>query len=307
MFNIASVFYRPVQISRMAQAEAFKIRTNDQTSISATLYTRDNKGDHLIIVGPATGAPQGYYRGFAEYAADYPDFDVVTFDYRGIGKSLDGSVIDSKAKMSDWGKYDLEAVINWGDKRYDKIFLIGHSVAGQIFPKAASKNRITAAYFVGAQSAYLGCWRGLWLLYVLIFWYILIPVTTFIYDYLPGWAMDGNIPIPKKAALEWRKWGTHRGGVLQGNPETIQQFESVKIPIHFVNIEDDKLLGPSKATQRLMHQYRNAVTTFQFISPKNLKLKHIGHFGFFKPKFKKPLWPMPMFFFTQYVRKLDSR
>ena len=305
MFFYRSVFYRSVQIVRMAQAEAFEITTGDQTNISATLYTGDTKSNHLIIVCPATGAPQGYYRGFAEYAADYNDFDVITFDYRGIGKSLDGSVIDCKAKMSDWGIYDLESVIKWGEKKYDKLFLIGHSVAGQIFPKASSHSKITAAYFVGSQSAYYGCWRGLWLLYVLFFWYFLIPVTTFIYDYLPGWAMGGSIPIPKNVALEWRKWGIHKGGVLQGNKTIIERFESVRIPIHFVNIEDDKLLGPSKATQRLMSQYKNAVTTFQFISPKNLKLKHIGHFGFFKKKFKKPLWPMPMFFFTQHIKKLD--
>ncbi|WP_421875439.1 hypothetical protein [Marinoscillum sp.] len=291
----------------MAQAEALVITTGDHTEISATLYTGEKKSNHLIIVGPATGAPQAYYRRFAEYAADYPDFDAITFDYRGIGQSLDGSVIDSKATMSEWGKYDTEAVIEWADKRYDKVFLIGHSVAGQIFPKAASKNRITAAYLVGSQSAYFGCWRGLWLLYVLFFWFILIPVTTFIYDYLPGWAMGGNIPIPKKVALEWRKWGIHREGVILGNSEARHQFETVKIPIHFVNIEDDKLLGPSRATQQLMHQYKNAVTTFQFISPKNLKLKRIGHFGFFKKKFQKQLWPMPMFFFTQFVRKLDER
>lgn len=290
----------------MAQAEALRITTDDQTNISATLYSGENKSNHLIIVCPATGAPQGYYRGFAEYAAGYSDFDVITFDYRGIGKSLKGSVIDCSAKMSDWGQLDLEAIIKWGDKEYDQIFLIGHSVAGQLFPKAASNKRIAAAYFVGSQSAYYGCWKGLWLLYVLFFWYFLIPVITFVFDYLPGWAMGGNIPIPKNVAWEWRKWGTHKQGVLQGNMETTRKFESVKIPIHFVNIEDDKLLGPSKATQRLMSQYKNAVTTFQFISPKNLKLKRIGHFGFFRKKFKKPLWPMPMFFFTQFVQKLEK-
>ncbi len=290
----------------MAKAQAFVIKTADQTNISATLYRGENKSNHLIIVCAATGAPQWYYGGFAEYAAGYADFDVLTFDYRGIGKSLNGSVIDSKAKMSDWGIYDLEAIIKWSQGKYDKLFLIGHSVAGQIFPLALSNPKISAAYFVGAQSAYYGCWRGTWLLYVLLFWYFLIPVITFLFDYLPGWAMGGSIPIPKRVALEWRKWGTHKGGVLQGNLGTIRKFESIKIPIHFVNIEDDKLLGPSKATQRLMGQYTNAVTSFQFISPKNLKLKHIGHFGFFKKQFKKVLWPMPMFFFTQFVKKLDK-
>lgn len=290
----------------MHQAEEFQVITQDTSVITATLYKGEEKSAHLIIVGPAAGAPQGYYRGFAQYASQYKDFDVVTFDYRGIGKSLEGSVIDCEAKMSDWGEQDLESIISWADSRYDKIFLIGHSVAGQVFPKAKSNARISAAYFVGSQSAYHGCWSGMWHLYVLIFWYLLIPVTTFILDYLPGWTMGGKIPIPKKAALEWRRWGTHRGGVLHGNSELTKKFERIKIPIHFVNIEDDKLLAPSAATQELMHSYKNAVTTYQFISPRNLGLSKIGHFGFFKKQFKKPLWPMPMFYFSQYVNKLDE-
>lgn len=292
----------------MNQAEEFQISTEDQSYISATLYKKGaERSTHLIIVGPAAGAPQGYYRGFAHYAAEYKDFDVVTFDYRGIGRSLlEDSIINCDARMSDWGELDTQAVIKWADKKYEKIFLIGHSVAGQVFPKAKSNERVSAAYFVGSQSAYHGCWSGLWHLYVLVFWYFLIPVITFILDYLPGWTMGGKIPLPRKVAREWRKWGTHPGGVLQGNTDLIRKFESIKIPIHFVSIEDDKLLAPSAATQELMHAYKNAVTSYQFISPKNLGLKKIGHFGFFKRQFKKQLWPMPMFFFTQFVNKLDE-
>ncbi|MEQ8473390.1 MAG: hypothetical protein RIC35_19490 [Marinoscillum sp.] len=290
----------------MHQTEEFQVITQDQSTICATLYKGEERGTHLIIVGPAAGAPQYYYSRFSEYASSYKDFDVVTFDYQGIGKSLDESVIDCQVKMSDWGEQDLESIINWADSKYAKIFLIGHSVAGQVFPKAKSNSRISAAYFVGSQTAYHGCWSGLWHFYVLIFWYLLIPATTFILDYLPGWTMGGKVPLPKRAALEWRKWGTHRRGVLQNNDELTRKFEQVKIPLHFVSIEDDKLLAPSAATQELMSYYKNAKTSFQFISPKNLGLKKIGHFGFFKQQFKKQLWPMPMLYFTQYVKKLDE-
>lgn len=290
----------------MNKAEKFKIETDDYFSISATLFTKEARSPHLIIIGPATGAPQYYYKSFAEYASGYADFDVVTFDYRGIGESLYGSVIDCPAKMSDWGEKDLKAVIKWADDKYEKIFMIGHSVAGQIFPKATNNKRITAAYFVGAQSAYYGHWKGLWKVYISCFWHVIIPVVTFTFDYLPGWTMGGNIPIPKKVALEWRKWGLHKKGVIQSHPDMIRKFEAVRIPMHFVTINDDKLLAPAAATQKLMNAYTNAVTSYQFIKPKDLGLKRIGHFGFFKKSFKKQLWPMPMFFFTQFIRKLDD-
>jgi predicted alpha/beta hydrolase len=289
----------------MPKAEAFQVHTKDDILISATLFSSEKKSAHLIIMCPAAGAPQHYYKAFAEYASGYRDFDVVTFDYRGIGLSKSLPVTKETAKMSDWGTQDLQSIIDWADDKYDKICLLGHSVAGQIFPKSGKHDRILAAYFVGSQSAYHGHWNGFWWLYVLIFWYLLIPLSTFFLGYLPGWAMGGNIPLPKSIAQEWRKWGTHPNGVLQDDPAVANKFESVDIHVHFVNIDDDKLLAPSAATQALMHQYKNAITTFQFIKPSDLKLKKIGHFGFFKRKFAKQLWPMPMYYFSQFVNKLD--
>jgi len=289
----------------MQKAEEFQIKTEDRTLLSATLYTKDRPAPHIIIMCPAAGAPQYYYQSFAQYAADYKDFDVVTFDYRGIGKSQKHMQSKEPSTMSDWGEQDLNAVIRWAGKHYDKVCLLGHSVAGQIFPKAERNDRILAAYLVGSQSAYFGYWKGFWWLYVLIFWQFLIPVTTFLFGYLPGWTMGGKVALGKQVAREWRKWGTHPGGVLQDNPEIIRKFEAVKIHMHFVSIDDDKLLAPSSATQALMHHYKNAITSFQFIRPKDLNLNKIGHFGFFKKKFAKQLWPMPMFYFSQFVNKLE--
>lgn len=289
----------------MQKATAFEIKTDDHVSINATLFKSEKKSPHLIIMGPATGAPQHYYKAFAKYASNYRDFDVLTFDYRGIGRSLKSPIQDCKATMSEWGELDLKAVIDWSDKKYNKIFLLGHSVTGQLFPKAKNHKRINAAYLVGSQSAYLGHWRGLFWLQVFIFWYITLPVTCAIYGYMPGWVMSGNVSLPKGVALEWSKWGKHPQGALQGKKQVAEQFASVRIPLHFVNIMDDRLLAPAAATHALMHCYKNAVTSYQYIRPKDLGLKKIGHFGFFKSRFQKKLWSMPMFFFTQFVKKLE--
>lgn len=288
----------------MQKAIAFEIKTDDKASINATLFKSEKKSPHLIIMGPATGAPQHYYRAFATYASKYSDFDVLTFDYRGIGKSLKAPIKQSKAKMSDWGALDLKAVIDWSDKKYHKVFLLGHSVSGQLFPKAKNHQRINAAYFVGSQSAYMGHWKGLFWLQVFVFWYISLPITTALYGYMPGWAMGGKVDLPKGVAREWRKWALHPQGVLQGNKQMVEEFASVRTPLHFVNIMDDRLLAPAAATHALMHCYKNAVTSYQYIKPKDLGLDEIGHFGFFKSRFQKKLWSMPMFFFTQFVKRL---
>lgn len=289
----------------MQKAEVFQITTEDKTPISATLFSKELPSKHLIIICPAAAAPQHYYRGFAEYASSYRDFDAITFDYRGIGDSLKTSLKKEQSTMSQWGEQDLNAVINWAAKKYDKICLIGHSVAGQIFPKAKAHPKILAAYFVSSQSAYFGHWKGWWKVNVLFFWYVMIPVMTALLGYLPGWAMGGKVALSKSAAKEWRKWGLHPEGVIQGNSELRKKFDAVKIHVHFVSMEDDALLAPTGATQALMNSYRNAKTSFQFIRPRDLKLDEIGHFGFFKRRFARLLWPMPIYFFSQYVNKLE--
>lgn len=291
----------------MYLAKAFKIKAADGISISATLFKEvENQHPHLIIVGPATAAPQPYYRKFAEYLAQYKDFDVLTFDYRGVGRSLIGPVSQTQYAMSDWGALDLEAVINWADKRYDKIFMVGHSVAGQIFPIAKNAKRISAAYFVGSQSAYQGHWSGFNRLQILIFWHILIPFCTLIFDHLPGWTFGGQIGLSKQAAREWRTWGLHPQGILKDNALVVQKFGAIKGHLHFVAIEDDRKLAPSEAVHALMHTYSNAITSYQFIRPSDLGVKRIGHFGFFKRSNRQKLWSMPAMFFTQFVRRFGE-
>ncbi|MFT5640948.1 MAG: putative alpha/beta hydrolase [Cyclobacteriaceae bacterium] len=291
----------------MTQAEPLEITTQDHFKIHAIRYwSNDSKKKHLVIIVPANGAPQGYYRSFAEYVSADDHFDSLTFDYRGIGKSLDVEVKESEAKLDDWGKEDLTSVIDWADDKYDKIFVLGHSIAGQIFPLALNTGRISASYFVASSSAYKGNWKGIHYIGILVFWYLLLPLFTFFKGYMPGWVMGGDISLPKNVALQWRKAGIHKNGIIGNDQVKAEGYSSIKIPVHFLSIDDDKMYAPTKAVQALMRQYINAKTTFQFIRPIDLGYKEIGHFGFFRRKNQHNLWYMPIMFFTQFVEKLDQ-
>ncbi len=54
----------------MHKAEGFQIISEDKTKISATLFSGDAKSAHLIIVSPAAGAPQRYYKGLQTMLAN---------------------------------------------------------------------------------------------------------------------------------------------------------------------------------------------------------------------------------------------
>ncbi|MDN5200301.1 alpha/beta hydrolase [Fulvivirgaceae bacterium BMA10] len=279
--------------------EIVTINTVDDCNLTATLFSEGEKKKALVIISSATAVPQSFYHKFSYHVAQQ-GMDVITFDYRGLGRSVSKNSNKVEIFMSDWGSKDLASVIEWARNYYEKLFLIGHSVAGQIFPMAFNAEAIEAAYLVGSQTASYHYWSGKEKILVLIFWNFMVPVLTSLYGYLPGWTMGNGHHLHKGVAREWRSWGIHPKGVLQDDPEIIKKFADLKLPMHFVNMEDDRLLAPAKATKALMSYYCNAKTTYEQIKPLDFGEEKIGHFGFFKSKFKNKTWTLPVEYFKQF-------
>lgn len=274
-----------------------KISTEDEFQVAATLFETLTPSNELIIIAPATAATQLYYKSYARHIAQEKGMHVLTFDYRGVGESLSGDVKDFDAQMSDWGFQDLKAVIDWAYKEKYTIYLLGHSIAGQLFPFTQSAQKVCASYFVGSQTASSHFWEGKEKLQVMLFWRLLIPVLTKLYGYLPGWSMGGQTSLPKGIAKEWRKWGLHKDGAIQGLSKLQEMYTQVTGYIHFLNIGDDKFLAPRNATEHLRWRYFSARTSIEQVFPEDIGAKEIGHFGFFRSEFKGNLWHKPLDYF----------
>ncbi len=252
----------------------------DGTKISATHF--GELGQPLVIISSAVGTNKEYYFKFAQYLAK-SEFQVITFDYRGIGQSK-GTEDPSSVCLSNWGEQDLTAVIDWADQFGEtrQILLVGHSIAGQIFPLAKNKEKVRAAYFVASQTASSLYWTGAQKLSVKLFWNLTLPATTTLTGKLPGWAYGGKQDLPKYVATEWAKWGRHKNGVIQDCAKRLSNFREVQIPVRFISISDDKLLAPRSAVEKLVAQYGSQRKEHYHWYPDEFGLKSIGHFGFFR-------------------------
>lgn len=125
------------------------------TNCRACSFSADQaKG--TILVASATGVLQGFYRRFAEYAVSH-GFDVVTFDYRGIGRSAPRSLKGFEMDFRDWAVKDLGALIDRLDHESAPLYLVGHSYGGHALGLLKNHSRITAAYLFGIW------WRRYWL------------------------------------------------------------------------------------------------------------------------------------------------
>ena len=108
----------------------FTITTQDGYPLAARHYSADKPKANIILAG-ATGVPQAFYRRFAEYAATY-GYNVITFDYRGIGRSKPADFKNFDSNFIEWATLDLAAVV---DTMADDLplFIVGHSFGGHAF------------------------------------------------------------------------------------------------------------------------------------------------------------------------------
>ena len=268
-----------------------QINTEFDETIAAKVF--ENKHPSLnrgvLIIAPAMGVVKSFYRHIAAYFSKN-GFNVLSFDYLGIGDS--SKVNDhKKCTLRNWGFRDLATVIDYCSQRFtdQSIYLLGHSISGQVFPFAKNKNKIKSAYFVASQNVSQLNWSGWHRLKVYLFWYFILPVFNTLFKGLPGFAFGGNQKIPQKVASEWRAWGTSKS-VAPGNvPNGEKLYDEVKVPVKFLSFEDDHMLAPKKATSKLYASYGSTKKIHQHIKPRDLGLKQIGHFGFFR-KTSEPLW-----------------
>lgn len=142
----------------MALTETLDIPARDGYALGATLYRPATPNGRAVQIHAATGVKQDYYARFAAYLAGR-GFTVLTFDYRGIGRSLHSSLRKLRARMRDWAELDAAGALDFLEKNFShtRILAVGHSFGGQAFGLLPGHERLAGALAVGAQSGY---WRN---------------------------------------------------------------------------------------------------------------------------------------------------
>lgn len=271
------------------------ITTADGVNITACFYSLPNYRRHYwrgsVIIVPAIGVPQDYYRAFAVWLAEQ-GYLAVTFDYRGMGRSLHGSLRKVEADVFTWAELDTAAVIDAISERAPRIPLtwIGHSLGGQILPFVPNRHKVSKIITVGTGSGY---WkenapplkRRVWL-----FWYGFAPVLTPLFGYFPGKMLGLVGNLPRGVIEQWRRWSLHPDYLMGVEDKSVKaKFDAVKTPLLSLSFSDDEFMS-AENTASLHGFYSNTKRTMRRINPKDVGVKRIGHFGFFRKEMEEPLW-----------------
>src|SRR5437868_2408498 len=101
---------------RTIDMELTQIRATDGQEIAAAFYVPGREPRGAVLIVPAMGTPQSYYRPLAEWLA-LQGFVTATFDYRGTGLSRPRQLRGFRADILDWARLDCAAMIDALDRR----------------------------------------------------------------------------------------------------------------------------------------------------------------------------------------------
>ncbi len=284
---------------------AVQIEAKDGYSLAASVFDppAGARSERPVVIASATGVRQRYYAAFAAWLAGRGT-RVITFDYRGIGGSRPRRLTRFDASLVDWAELDLAGVLEWAAREHGdgQTSVIGHSVGGQLLGLVPNLASIRSVVMVGSQSGDYRLWPGITERALFgALWHAVVPGVASTLGYLPGSLGIGE-DLPGGVAREWAEWCRTRGYMVGGeNHARRALYKRLDAPILAFGFDDDGYAPPAAVTA-LLSLYENARIERRQVSRQEAK---VGHFGFFRERFRSSLWLEAAAFLERHARPLD--
>lgn len=248
----------------------------------------------VVIINAATSVRCRHYSRFADYLFAH-GFDVITYDYRGIGESRPASLKGLQASWTDWGALDFEAMLKRAQREFPRqpIDVVGHSFGGCAAGLGASGHLIRRLVTVGAQFAY---WRDYapahrWRMFGK--WHVVMPLVTMLCGYFPGKRLGWLEDTPAGVVHDWSTPTARYEKRPSGQDIHARNFAAVTAKALAISISDDPY-GTIPAIERLLTYFTGSTNTHLRIAPEDIGEKEVGHFAFFRSAYQATLWPIAL-------------
>ncbi len=267
------------------------VETADGVALAARHYAAGAGRRGAVFIVPAMGVSQSFYAAFARWLVER-GFDALTFDYRGMGLSRRAPLRTIDADIVTWAEHDVQAALRALRRAAPDVPItwFGHSLGGQIIPFVEDRAGVDKIITVATGSGY---WREnapalrrrVW-----IFWWVAVPLLTPLFGYFPGRRLGMVGDLPRNVVRQWRTWCLDpEYAVGWGGQAMRQRFASVGTPITSLSFTDDEMM--SAANIASIHGfYTGAPRHMLRLEPRQLGVRRIGHFGFFRDELREALW-----------------
>ena len=280
-------------------ADDITFPAKDGYSLGGTLFLPRGAKRHAVLISSATAVPRQIYKGFASYLAGRGSA-VLTYDYRGTGdsrqKSLVGynkskSLAGFQASISDWAALDAAAAVTWMRDRYNGLPLgyVGHSFGGQALGLLPNNTEIARALLIASQAGYWGLMTSpeRYRVYALLN-FVGVPLTRLL-GYAPG-RMGLGLDLPKGVFLQWVRWVMSKRYMFDDPTlEALANFPNYRGALRALCISDDPW-ATRPAVDLLCSGFTSITPDIDTITPSDVGVARIGHFGFFRSQHRDMLW-----------------
>lgn len=278
----------------MTNPEILQIRCQDNYILSANYYAASTDAPqqpYPVLLCPATGITKGFYHAFAEWLS-LQGFNVLSFDFRGIGESLYGSVSKSTASISQWGQLDIPAAqkVLLEKTHSDKILLLGHSAGGQLLGINPDYQKVAKVIAVSGSTGHIKGLKGQTRIMAPIFFKLVFPAARYTIGYGPTKAVGMGENLPKDVAREWAQFCSKPGYVMNAIGKTVNEHyhDQITVPVTALWSTDDEIATEANVKD-LLRLYPNAETRMIELKPEAYNHKSIGHMLMFR-KSHQNLW-----------------
>jgi predicted alpha/beta hydrolase len=280
----------------VAEAREEQVHTGDGYALAATTFGDADAARAAVLIVPAMGVDQRYYAAFAGWLADQGYF-AVTFDYRGMGRSRPAqyrrSLRGFQADVITWAHEDAPAMVDFVAARTEgrPLLWVGHSLGGQILGLVPNRQRVRAMLTVA-------CGSGYWLensprlrAFVWWLWFVAVPLSLRAFGYFPGRRLRKIGDLPAGVMRQWRAWCLNRDYVVGAQGESVRRdYAAVTTPICSLSFTDDEYMS-ARNIESIHGFYAAAPREMKRLAPRDVGERRIGHFGFFRRRFARTLWP----------------
>ncbi len=247
-----------------------------------------------VVISPAMGVERRFYRHMGDYLANH-GFAVYSFDY-------DGMYADQqppRVSIAEWARVELATIIDMAATEAEQVFVVGHSIGGQILPLTPNVQKVEAAFMVAVQNVSSTTWKGVYRVLIELFWRVIVPVNLLLFKELKGWSYGGKKSLHYNIAAEWRRLGLAPQGIASVFPGAKAAFSNLNLPVKFNSLYDDHLFAPPSSVESLTKIYGTGKRLHDFLSKEICEGKPVGHFDFFRPS-GSFLWPRMLDWFATY-------
>lgn len=103
-------------------------------------------------------------------------------------------------------------------------------------------------------------------------------------------ALGQGEDIPKQVAREWAAWGRHPRYIMRYADERKDcSFHTYAGPLRSYAISDDNY-APPRSVAKLLDYYAQVKGELVTVKPSDVGSKSIGHFNFFRERYRASLW-----------------